>query len=67
MSAAQVEALCQRLVPDQRDVLLLRLLGHLTIDEVADTVGKTPGAVKALQRRGFLAIARLIEREGVPL
>jgi DNA-directed RNA polymerase specialized sigma24 family protein len=39
----------------------------MTIDEVAETVGKTPGAVKALQRRGFVAIARVIEREGVPL
>jgi hypothetical protein len=30
-------------------------------------LGKTPGAVKALQRRGFLAVARALEREGVPL
>src|SRR6266545_8337311 len=34
MSNAQVEALCWRLVPDQRDVLLLRLLGRMTIEEV---------------------------------
>ena len=67
LDTARVEALCQRLVPDQRDVLLLRLLGHLTVEEVAATLGKTPGAVKALQRRGFLAIGRLVEREGVPL
>jgi len=55
------------IVPDQRDVLLLRLLGRMTVDEVAETIGKTPGAVKALQRRGFVAIAKVIEREGVPL
>jgi len=67
LSRAQVRALCERLVPDQRDVLLMRLLGHLTVEEVATTLDKTPGAVKALQRRGFLAISRLIEREGVPL
>jgi RNA polymerase sigma factor (sigma-70 family) len=64
---AHVRALCEQLVPDQRDVLLLRLLGRLTVDEVADVLGKTRGAVKALQRRGFQAIARTIEREGVPL
>jgi RNA polymerase sigma factor (sigma-70 family) len=64
---ARVRALCEQLVPDQRDVLLMRLLGQLTVDEVADSLGKTPGAVKALQRRGFLAIGRLVEREGVPL
>jgi RNA polymerase sigma factor (sigma-70 family) len=67
LNGDRVRALCDQLVPDQRDVLLLRLLGHLTVDEVAATLGKTPGAVKALQRRGFLAIARLVEREGVPL
>lgn len=62
-----VRDLCDRLLPDQRDVLLFRLLGCLTVDEVADALGKSPGAVKALQRRGFQAIARIIEREGVPL
>lgn len=67
LNAARVRDLCEQLVSDQREVLLLRLLGQLTVDEVAVTLGKTPGAVKALQRRGFLAIGRLIEREGVPL
>jgi RNA polymerase sigma factor (sigma-70 family) len=66
-NTARVQALCERLVPDQRDVLLMRLLGQLTVEEVATALGKTPGAVKALQRRGFLAIGRLVEREGVPL
>jgi RNA polymerase sigma factor (sigma-70 family) len=63
----RVRALCEQLLPDQRDVLLLRLLGRLTVEEVAAALDKTPGAVKALQRRGFQAVARLIEREGVPL
>jgi RNA polymerase sigma-70 factor (ECF subfamily) len=62
-----VRDLCERLVPDQRDVLVLRLLGRLTVEEVAAALGKTPGAVKALQRRGFGAIGRMIEREGVPV
>jgi RNA polymerase sigma factor (sigma-70 family) len=63
----QVRALCDRLSADQRDVLLMRLLGRLTVDEVAAALERTPAAVKALQRRGFLALARLIEREGVSL
>lgn len=62
-----VRALCQRLSADQRNVLLLRLVGRLTIDEIAALMGRTPGSVKALQRRGLVAISRLIEREGVPL
>jgi RNA polymerase sigma-70 factor (ECF subfamily) len=67
MATQTVRSLCDRLVPDQRAVLLLRLVGQLTVDEVAASLGKTPGAVKALQRRAFTAIARLLEREGVPL
>jgi RNA polymerase sigma factor (sigma-70 family) len=58
-----VRAICARLAPDQRDVMLLRLLGQLPIDEVATALDKTPGAVKALQRRGLLAVGRLLERE----
>jgi RNA polymerase sigma factor (sigma-70 family) len=51
----------ERLPEDQRTVLLLRILGDLTVEEVARAVGKRPGAVKALQRRAL----RRIEREGL--
>jgi RNA polymerase sigma-70 factor (ECF subfamily) len=67
LGVEQVRALCERLVPGQRDVLLLRLLSELSIDEIAGALDKSPGAVKALQRRGLMAIGRLLEREGVPL
>ena len=67
LGAAHVRALCDRLSDDQRDVLLMRLLGRLTIDEIAARMGRTSGSVKALQRRGLVAIARMISREGVPL
>lgn len=63
----RVRLLCDALVPDQRDVLLMRLLGGLTVEEVAAALGKSPGAVKALQRRGYASIVRRLEREGVPL
>jgi len=67
LGAERVQALCDRLVPDQRDVLLLRLLGDLSIEQIAGMLGKSKGAVKALQRRGLAAVGRLLEREGVPL
>ncbi|MGA8845001.1 MAG: sigma-70 family RNA polymerase sigma factor [Nocardioides sp.] len=47
-----------RLTEDQRDVVLLRLVGELSIEEVAATLGKTPGSVKSLQRRGLDAVRR---------
>jgi RNA polymerase sigma-70 factor (ECF subfamily) len=56
-----------RLSPDQRAVLLLRVLGELTVDEVATVLDKRPGAVKALQRRGLAAVQRELTERGVPL
>jgi RNA polymerase sigma-70 factor (ECF subfamily) len=67
IATERVQAVCDRLAPDQRDVLLLRIIGDLTVDQVAEVLEKTPGAVKQLQRRGFEAVRRLMEREGVPL
>ena len=46
------------LAPDQREVLLLRIFADLTIEQVATILGKRPGAVKALQRRGMEALRR---------
>ena len=65
MATARIRQLCERLVPSQRDVLLLRLFGRLTVDEVARALGRSPGAVKALQRRGYATVAQLLDREGV--
>jgi RNA polymerase sigma-70 factor (ECF subfamily) len=59
LRADEARALLDRLSPDQRDVLLLRILGGLTVEEVAAAVGKRPGAVKALQRRALAALQRM--------
>ena len=67
LATERVHQVCARLAPDQADVLLLRILGDLTVDQVAEVVGKTPGAVKQLQRRAFAAVRRQLAREGVPL
>lgn len=64
---ARVERLLAALAPDQRDVLSLRLIGDLTVDQIAATLGKTPGAVKQLQRRGLEQLRRAVEAEAVPL
>jgi RNA polymerase sigma-70 factor, ECF subfamily len=54
----QVRRIIEGLVPAQREVMLMRILGGLTIDEIAGALGKRPGAVKALQRRAIEAIRR---------
>jgi RNA polymerase sigma factor (sigma-70 family) len=60
-------AIIERLSRDQRDVLFLRLFAGLTVAEVAGVVGKSTGAVKALQARGLAAIRRATSREAVTL
>jgi RNA polymerase sigma-70 factor (ECF subfamily) len=55
---ASVRAVIDELPPDQRSVVLLRIIGDLTIDEIARALGKRPGAVKALQRRGLRRLER---------
>jgi RNA polymerase sigma-70 factor (ECF subfamily) len=67
LATARVRALCERLRPAQRDVLLLRLIGRLTIDEIAAAIGRSPTAVKALQRRGVAELSRMIDDEEVAL
>jgi len=50
----------QDLTPAQRDVILLRVVADLSVDRVAAILGKEPGAVKMLQRRGLARLARTI-------
>ena len=52
-----VDGLVAGLTDGQRQVIQLRFHDDLTIDETARRLGKTPAAVKALQRRALAAMA----------
>jgi len=56
----EVRTLIETLAPDQRDVLALRIIGGLSIPEIAQILDKRPGAVKALQRRGLETLRKKI-------
>ncbi len=56
----RVRELIQSLAPEQRDVMLLRIIADLTVGQVADVLGKTEGAVKALQRRALAQLAKKV-------
>jgi RNA polymerase sigma-70 factor (ECF subfamily) len=60
LEGSRVLAALRELSKDQRDVLLLRMAGGLTAPEVADILGKSTGAVKALQHRGLASLARVL-------
>ena len=59
----RVRAVLARLAPDQRDVLVLRIFGDLSTDQIAEVLGKRPGAVKALQHRGIAALQRILAED----
>ena len=61
MGVDTVRQLCGTLPEDQRSVLLLRILGDLTIEQVAQVLDRTVPSVKALQRRGLRALRDRIE------
>lgn len=46
------------LTSEQREVVLLRLVEELSIEEVAQVLDRSPGSVKALQRRAVDALRR---------
>jgi RNA polymerase sigma-70 factor (ECF subfamily) len=53
--------LLDQLPPDQRDVMVLRIVADLTIEQIAEVVGKRVGAVKALQRRALESLRKKLE------
>ena len=65
IGSEEVLAVLSSLSEGQRAVLLLRVIGELTVEEVAETIGKRPGAVKQLQRRGLATAQKELAKRGV--
>ena len=59
ISPQEVLTLLDGLPQDQRDVLSLRLVGGLTVEQTAETMEKSAGSVKQLQRRALLKLREL--------
>jgi RNA polymerase sigma factor (sigma-70 family) len=51
----------------QRAVVTLRVLGDMSVEQTAQILGKSVGAVKQLQRRGLLALRDLVDNREVSL
>ncbi len=56
--------LLAQLTDDQQDVIILRFIGEMSLAEVAETVGKTVGATKAIQYRALASLVRMLEARG---
>jgi RNA polymerase sigma-70 factor (ECF subfamily) len=48
------------LAPAQRDVLLLRFVADLSLEDVATATGRSVGAIKALQHRALDALRKVL-------
>jgi RNA polymerase sigma-70 factor (ECF subfamily) len=59
-------ALIDALPADQRDVMVLRIVADLTVEQVAAVLGKREGAVKALQRRALERLRKKIDQTRTP-
>jgi RNA polymerase sigma-70 factor, ECF subfamily len=57
--------LVEMLPPDQADVVLLRVVGGLDVDHVAEVLGKRPGTVRVLQHRALRRLAKEMSSRGV--
>lgn len=58
----RVRDLLTVLSPDQRDVVLLRIIADLSVEEVARMLDKREGAIKALQHRALGTLRRHLDR-----
>lgn len=63
----RARALLDQLPPDQRDVMVLRIVADLTVEQVADVLHKRTGAVKALQRRALENLRKKIAPNRTPM
>jgi len=56
----RVLAAARHLTDAQREVISLRFTSELSIAQVAEVMGKSQGAVKALQHSGIVALRRAL-------
>jgi len=66
-SEQEAVALVARLPRPQAEVVLLRVLGGFSAEEVARLTGRRPGTIRVLQHRALARLARELSREGVTL
>lgn len=57
--SANVKTLLGTLQHDQQEVIALRIVADLSLEMTAEIMGKTPGAIKQLQRRALCRLRKL--------
>ncbi|MHB8329590.1 MAG: RNA polymerase sigma factor [Acidimicrobiales bacterium] len=66
LSAQQaIEALVRDLPSDQAEVILLRVVAELNVDQVATLLDKSPGSVRVIQHRALRRLEKIWDRKAV--
>lgn len=60
-----IDELVAGLSDEQADIVLLRVVAGLSVDEVAAIVGKRPGAVRVAQHRALRRVAERLQNQEV--
>lgn len=58
-ATGNVKDLLNGLQHDQQEVIALRIVADLSVETTAEIMGKTPGAIKQLQRRALCRLRKL--------
>ncbi len=67
LASADIDQMLSVLTPDQRDVLMLRVIADLSLEQVASALGKPVGAIKSIQHRAIATLQRAISQRAVSL
>jgi RNA polymerase sigma-70 factor (ECF subfamily) len=62
-----IEVLVRDLPADQAEIVLLRVLGDLSVEQVAAILGKSAGAIRVAQHRGLRRLSRKQDESGVTI
>ncbi|HEX6219668.1 MAG TPA: RNA polymerase sigma factor [Acidimicrobiia bacterium] len=65
LSTEEVTAMLDLLTDEQKEVIVLRTLADMSLEQTARVMGKRVGSVKALQRRGIARLRKHFDTLGV--
>ena len=57
-----VQAAMQHVTQEQREVITLKFIAEYDTTQIAEHMGKSEGAIRALQMRALQALARVMRR-----
>ena len=67
LESADIDQMLSLLTQDQRDVVMLRVIADLSLEQVAIALGKPVGAIKSIQHRAIATLQRAMSHRAVSL